>query len=169
MFPPAGFNMTISPTQWLAIAAAAAVAAVAVRWAFGRSAGRSGSNDHGALHRELRTELASLRHTLEGLAADLQRFERSPVALANPERLADVERDLQEVRRWRSALPPNDDCFAKLSAVDVDIELIEMVATHVRAAGLRLDYEADLAVIGDREVHGDLPFLPLPLAARKIA
>lgn len=162
---PCGLDMVFSPMQWLAFATAAAAAL----WMLRRWMGRAAPDSDAALHEELKSELASLRDTLSCLAGDLKRLEQSTMALANPDRFVDVERDLQEVLRWSGELPPNDASYAALSAMDVDIKLIEMAAMQVRAGSLRLDYEADLAAIDNPDVVAHLTFAPQPLAPRKTA
>jgi len=108
------------------------------------------------LRRELRAEHESLRAALEALPAQIDLAKRFRVAAAhaagNPaseglqQWLCELDLDLAEAELLRSQLPAADaDDYKALSDMDVEIELVEVLALSLRASPLTEKYRASIS------------------------
>jgi len=108
------------------------------------------------LRRELRAEQESLRAAVEALPAQIDLAKRFRVAAAhaagNPaseglqQWLCELDLDLAEAELLRSQLPAADaDDYKALSDMDVEIELVEVLALSLRASPLTEKYRASIS------------------------
>jgi len=117
------------------------------------------------LSAELRAEQESLRATLEALRAKIDLAKRSraafhragntgPQALQNW--LGELDRDLSEVDLLQSQLAAADSGYKALSDMDVDINLVEILALSLRASELAEKYgDSNFPQEMDRETLAD--------------
>jgi hypothetical protein len=138
----------------LAVAVAGSLVAYA---AYRRSAKRTAqTRSSDDLRSEMRAELESLRAALEALPEHIGLARRSRTAAAraagdpSPEGLqqwlCQLDLDLSEVELLKSQLPAADADYKALSDMDVEIELVEVLALSLRASPLTEKYRSSISV-----------------------
>jgi hypothetical protein len=136
------------------------------------------------LRAELRAEQESLRAAVEALCAQIDLTKRSRVAAAHAagnaaseglqQWLGELDLDLAEAELLRSQLPAADADYKALSDMDVDIELVEVLALWLRVSPLTEKYRASISISDasisvhetDRESLTDDAEAPLPEASQ---
>jgi hypothetical protein len=155
---PIGKRTTMSSLHNIPAVLALAVAGALVGYAaYRRSAKRTAQKrTAGDLRSELRAEQESLRAAVEALPAQIDLAKRFRVAAAhaagNPaseglqQWLCELDLDLAEAELLRSQLPAADaDDYKALSDMDVEIELVEVLALSLRASPLTEKYRASIS------------------------
>jgi hypothetical protein len=137
---------------------AGAVAGALIAYAAYRRSGKRMAQKQTAhdLRTELRAERESLRAAVEALSAQIDLAKRSRVAAAHAagnvaseglqQWLCELDLDLAEAELLRSQLPAADADYKALSDMDVEIELVEVLALSLRASPLTEKYRASISV-----------------------
>ncbi len=137
----------------LAVALAGALIAYA---AYRRSAKRTAQKRTATdLRAELRAEQESLRAAVEALPAQIDLAKRTRVAAAHAagdaaseglqQWLCELDVDLAEAELLKSQLPAADADYKPLSDMEVEIELVEVLALSLRANPLTEKYRASIS------------------------
>ena len=159
----------------LSVAVAGALVAYS---AYRRSAKRiAQKRTAGDLRSELRSEQESLRAALEALPAQIGQAKRSRTAAAHaagntaPEGLqqwlCELDLDLSEVEFLKSHLSAADADYKSVSDMDVEIRLVEVLASSLRASALAEKYRASISVPEtDRESRNDDAEAPIREASQ---
>jgi hypothetical protein len=146
----------------LAVAAAGALVAYA---AYRRAARRATKRKAHDLRAELHAEHQSMCAAIEGLRTKIDMAKRSPSvavhAAANTgpgelqQLLCELDLELSEMELSRSRLTAIHSDYESLSDMDVDINLVEVLALSLRVNALADRYRASMSVATDREMLSD--------------
>jgi hypothetical protein len=161
----------MSNHPFIAAMVAALMAAVAVLWFRSRRPPPVTQVD---LASEVREAREALRAALEALPSQLDRArtfratiddaETSPETAERVHWLGDLDSDLQEVKLLDSQLPAADSDYGQLSAMELDVRLLEILALSVRANSLADKYRIAQVPEDWSDAAGDAR-QPLPLTA----
>jgi predicted lipid-binding transport protein (Tim44 family) len=139
------------------IVAVAVVGSLIAYTAYRRSAKRMAQKrTAGDLRTELRAEQESLRASVEALPTQIDLAKRARTAAAQaagntaPEglqqSLGEMDLDSAEVELLKSQLPAADFDYESISDLDVEIRLVEVLASSLRAGALAEKYRASNSV-----------------------